>query len=162
MKRNNTILLIIIILISFLLSACNFNTKTVKYSSKDLDEIKQTTKMGLQEAFNFSYETTTGDEGAENYTERILKEVHQTKEDIPKVIEFRKSIKLVENISIKKVYGIEIIDENNAIAKADYTEKTISTMKDGYNHNDTGYFDVKLKRENGKWLIDDFQRYVNK
>ncbi|MDP4145326.1 MAG: hypothetical protein Q8936_12720 [Bacillota bacterium] len=162
MKRNNTILLIIIILILFLLSACSFNTKTVKYSSKDLDEIKQTTKMGLQGAFNFSYETTTGDEGIEYFTERCNEETHSTKEDAPKIIQGRKNIKLVQETKILNVYDIDILDENNATSKADYTEKTSSTVQDEYNHSDTGYIKVKLKKENGKWLIDDFQRYVNK
>ncbi|MDP4145325.1 MAG: hypothetical protein Q8936_12715 [Bacillota bacterium] len=159
MKRIS-ILSIVIALIVSLLSACSFNTKTVKYSSKDLDKIKQATKYGLTASLTYSYETTTGNEGTEYFTERLIEEVHETKDEIPGVIQARKNMQIVTETNITNIRNIEIVDENHATAIADYKEKTTSNMKDKYNHNWTGYFDVKLKKESGKWLIDDFQTHT--
>ena len=162
MLKRFSILLISLLLLVTLLSGCTVSTKTTQYSKQDLDDITYVTKNGLEKFLTSNYETTIGLEGVEFVTNRLREETHETDNHKDAIIAGRKALHYVSETNITKVRDIEITDNNVATCVADYNEKTTSNSKDKYNHAWTGYIEVKLKKENNKWLIDDFQFHAYK
>ena len=152
-------LISIFIFIIIYAAGCSTNMSE-KTDQELLDEhmIAVTVNEAFEKAFNYHYDTTTGLEGSEYFTERYSNEVQATKENQEQIIKQRKEKKIIAKIQIDDgIYDI-IINENQASATANY-QSDFSSTDPTYDGKRTGKIEVNLIKKNGKWLIDGFQFY---